>query len=483
MAKQVVPTKLAYPPESWEPRPDQLPLWLDLQKGVPNILAITHRQWGKDELFLHAAGVDALERACTINYCLPKTVDVRKNVWDMVDPRSGTNRIDKTFPENIRTGKTYSMTIEWPVVGHPEKHSTIVFTGSDNHTGLRGQVGWIYNFSEWAYCDPHALAVVRPIIEANGGKMRFFTTAFGQNHAYRMLLDNARKPDWRCYLITNHTTHPLMQDARAKGVIHLQSHRISPERMVEITNENMQLYGPEVGVALTNQEYECSFEEIVPGSFYLDLIMQAERGGRICAIAPRPEVPVYAAFDLGFTDPTAVWYVQVKEEGWVDVLDFDEWTHRSIPEIIPDLKRKPWYYGELLVPHDGPHHEVTSGTTTEQILSAAGFRVRVMPQTNDETQIPSVRSLLPRCRFNNTPSVQRGLDCLRHFHNKAKMESGRLSWKPNPYHDWSSHAAKSFATLAYFAPELRAGVQTMASAPPVHPRYYGAAAGAQGWMR
>ncbi|HWV45611.1 MAG TPA: hypothetical protein VN039_06270, partial [Nitrospira sp.] len=82
-----------------------------------------------------------------------------------------------------------------------------------------------------------------------------------------------------------------------------------------------------------------------------------------------------------------------------------------------------------------------------------------MTRTDDAAQIPSVRSILPRCRFNNTPSVKRGLECLRHYHNKAKVEGGKTSWSPRPVHDWSSHGCKAFATGAYFAPELRAGVQ------------------------
>lgn len=471
---------LVYPPESWHPRPDQMQLWLDLQAGIENILAITHRQYGKDEIFQHSTGSNAIERPATYVYCLPKTVDVRKNMWEAVNARTGVNRIDETYPEGIRLARLErDMMIHMPTL-EEGKYSSIVYTGSDNHTGLRGQTGIEYNFSEWAYCDPQSLAVIRPIVTANGGRMRFFTTAFGQNHAYKMLLENAKKPNWRCYLITNNTIHPLVHAKEGEGIIHIQSHQISEQKMKEILEENIQLYGPEIGQALTAQEYECSFEEIVPGSFYLDLILKAEREGRILNLAPRRDLPVYAAFDLGFTDPTAIWYVQVKEEGWIDVIDYDEFTRSSIPEMIPDIKAKSWYYASLLLPHDGPHHEVTSGTTSEQVLKAAGFSVQIMPRTDDATQIPSVRGLLPRCRFANLPNVRRGLDCLRHFHNKAKTEGGKTSWSPKPVHDWSSHGAKAFATLAYFAPELRSGVQPPKKA--VNHLYSSPHQGGTAWM-
>ena len=181
--------------------------------------------------------------------------------------------------------------------------------------------------------------------------------------------------------------------------------------------------------------------------------------GRVMNLPPRRDLPIYAPFDIGFTDPTAIWYVRLDEAGWYDFIDYDEIMKASVTEWVPDLKAKPWYYGSLLLPHDGPHHEVTSGTTTEKILQAAGFHVQVMPQTSDKAQIPSVRNILPRCRFANTPAVRRGLECLRHYHGTVKREGDRTSHSPKPVHDWSSHACKAMSVFAYFAGELRSGVQ------------------------
>lgn len=448
-----------YPPIHWKPTRAQFPLWRDLQRGVPNILAICHRQLGKDELFLKDCCLQAFQVPANYVYCLPETEHVRKALWKSINPDTGISRIDEAFPPEMRLKKLDNeMTIELLCEDQVSK-SLILFTGSDNHKGLRGMSARGYYFSEWAFSDPQALGVIRPIVEKNGGLMRFNTTAYGENHAFKMLLTNCTKPDWACHLITNNTVHPLSLEERGKGIHFQQSHQISAQRMQVILEENIDLYGPEIGQAITAQEYECAFDQIVPGSFYLDLVLKAEREGRILHLAPRRDLPVYAAFDIGFTDATAIWYVQIKEDGWVDVIDYDEFTRSSVPEMIPDIKGKPWYYASVLLPHDGPHHEVTSGTTTEQILKAAGFQVQVMPRTDDATQIPSVRALLPRCRFASTPAVRRGLECLRHYHNKPKMEGGRTSWSPKPVHDWSSHGAKAFATLAYFSPDLRGGVQ------------------------
>lgn len=476
-----------FPPLGWAPTPAQIPLWLDLMAGVDNIDAITHRQLGKDELFMKATCIEATKVAANYVYCLPETEHLRKAVWKAVNPDTGIGRIDEAFPEWLRLKRLDNeMIIEIPELDYDNeceptgKKSVVQFVGSDNHKALRGMVARIYNFSEWAFCDPHAMAIVRPIVERNGGKIRRFTTAYGENHAYKMLINNRNKPGHSCHLITNNTIHPLVYSELGVGIKHMQSHQISPDRMNAILEENIDLYGPSIGQAVTEQEYECSFQQIVPGSFYLDLILKMEREGRLMNIAPRPEIPVYAWFDIGYTDPTAIWYVQVKEDGWIDIIDYDEYQLTSIPELIPELKRKPWFYAALQLPHDGPHHEVTSGTTTEKILKAAGFTVQVMPRTDDSQQIPSVRSLFPRCRFNNIPNVKRGLDALRHYHNKVKKEGDRISTSIKAVHDWSSHGCKAFATGAYFAPELRTGVQ-----PPKKPYkdIYGSGQGASSWMR
>lgn len=473
---------IRYPPESWSPRPYQMPIWLDLNKSIPNIHVIGHRQMGKDELFMNGNTLEAVRYPGSYVYCLPKKTEVRENMWEAVNPQTGVSRIDEAFPPDLRTKKLdVPMSIELPVMGDDTKHSRVSFTGSDNSASLRGAVARCYTFSEWAFCDPNALGVVRPIVTANNGLLRFVSSPCGQNHAYKMLVENGTKADWRCYLVTNNTRHVLADDKHAKGIIHIQSHRISEAKMKEILEENIQLYGPEIGKSLTDQEYECSFEEIVPGSFYLDLLLKAEREQRIRDIAPRPDLPVHAFFDLGFSDPTAIWYVQMKEDGWLDIVGYDEFTITSAPEVVIELRKRPWYYGGLYLPHDGAHHHFDSGTTVEKIFTAAGFTVSVMPQTDDASQIPSVRTILPRCRFRDLPEVKRGLDCLRHFHNKPKTEGGKTSWSPKPVHDWSSHGSKAFATLAYFAPDLRAGVEP--PRPAVKDPFAPSGPTSSGWMR
>jgi hypothetical protein len=214
---------------------------------------------------------------------------------------------------------------------------------------------------------------------------------------------------------------------------------------------------------LFEQEYLCTFETVTPGSYYIDLLLKLESSGRMLGILPMETEPVYAAFDLGWDDATAIWYTQVMKDGAVHLVAYEEMRKASIPDLIKVLKEKPWHYGAVLLPHDGAHHEITSGDTCESILTRNGFLCYVMPQTDEVSQIASVRLMLSRCAFNPT-TCERGLTCLKAYHNKYKADTD--SWSPRAVHDWSSHGAKAFATLAYFAPTLQRGVKGGAYAKP-----------------
>ena len=171
------------------------------------------------------------------------------------------------------------------------------------------------------------------------------------------------------------------------------------------------------------------------------------------------EEPIYAAFDIGYTDAMAIWYAQIHSDNSVDLIGYEEFNRTSIPELIPIMKQRSGFVSACLLPHDARQHQVTSGVTVEDQLTRAGYTCYIMPQTDDSAQIPSCRQLLPRCKIDPV-TCARGLECIKHFHNKSKTEKGGgITWSPKPVHDWSSHAAKALATLAFFAPSLRRGVK------------------------
>lgn len=456
------------PAAGWKPREHQMGIWTDMEAKVPNILAICHRRFGKDELGLQDCATRAAETPANYFYCLPEQEHARRSMWTAINPHTGKRRMDEIFPEGFRIGnlKEQEMAIETHSVGGK---SRVQFLGSDNYDAIVGGSPYGVYLSEWAIADPQALAMLRPIVEENGGFIRFLTTPRGKNHVYRQFVAQKGKPGWAVHYLTANDTSVF-----------------SPEKLETLRQEAVNLYGPDIGNALFQQEYMCTFETIVPGSYYIDILEKLERKGQMFERLPYvPDQPVYAAFDIGWSDEMAIWYVQVDPTGWVNIVGYDEFRKTSIPQLVKILKEREWSYGALLLPHDGAHHEVTSGETCETILTKNGFLCYIMPRTDEITQIASVRILLPRCNFDKT-ECERGITCLKAFHNKYKTETD--TWSPKPVHDWSSHGAKAFATLAYFADSLKRGVRGGRNADSQQRDFYstdrvGSSQGGLGWMR
>ena len=428
------------PAKGWSPAPHQLAAWRDMEAEVPNILLVCHRRWGKDEIGLNDCAIQAAKYPATYFYCLPEQEHARRSLWTMINPKTGLRRIEETFPPGFRIGNLKEQDMAIDVHSRDGKQSRVQLLGSDNYDAIVGGSPRGVYFSEWAIADPRALAMLRPIIEENGGFFRFLTTPRGKkNHVYKQMIAQAGKSRWAVHY----------QNA-------LQTNVYNEIQLEVIRQENISLYGAEVGESLYRQEYLCTFEDIVPGSFYSDLMLKLERMGAFGSHKPVMSEPVYAAFDIGYRDAMAIWYAQVMPDNTVILVGYDEFHKKSVPDTIKILREYEWNYGAILLPHDAVQHQVTSGETVETILTKNGFTCYIMPQSNEAAQIESVRELLPRCEFNET-RCERGITCLRAYHNqyKEKLET----WSPNAVHDWSSHGAKAFAVLAYFAKALRRGAK------------------------
>jgi hypothetical protein len=71
------------------------------------------------------------------------------------------------------------------------------------------------------------------------------------------------------------------------------------------------------------QEFECSFDAAIVGSYYGREVAQAEQEGRVRDLAIEPSIPVDCAWDLGIGDSTAIWFWQAVG-GEIRVVDFYE---------------------------------------------------------------------------------------------------------------------------------------------------------------
>ena len=423
-------------PHNWAPRAYQKNLWNYLSKGGKRAVACWPRRHGKDDLGLEHTSCAMLERPGTYWYLLPEYAQARKAIWDPIDEEKGVRRIDLIFPEEIRT-----MYREQEMIIGIGK-STCQILGADNYNSLVGSPPVGVAFSEFARTDPSAWAYIMPIVERNHGWAYFNSTPFGDNHFKRFyemalrLMGNGK--DWFAERLT----------ADVCGVY-------TPEQLQSIREQLVELHGPEYGEALFLQEYYCSFDAAIPGSIFGDQLDTAKREGRIHPFAVDVNVPVYTAWDIGRVDATAIWWYQIINRE-VMLFDFHQSSLKDIPFYVERLEEVQDRYGiryaRHWLPHDARPRRVTegAGSMLQQMCEAGRRNPRlgsfsIAKALDKQEQIQAARKTLPLCRFHDT-RCDEGLRALRHYHRT--YDEKLHTFQATPMHDWASHPADAFMTLA-----------------------------------
>lgn len=199
---------------------------------------------------------------------------------------------------------------------------------------------------------------------------------------------------------------------------------------------------------LIQQEFYCSFDAAVKGTYYSGLMAAAQKDGRIGDVPYLTDRPVYTAWDLGIGDATGIWFWQ--EDGfYFNIIDYYEANDVGLNTYLKVLREKGYTYAPKHVfPHDVNVRELSSGDSRKKILERSGFGVKVCPKESVDEGIEAVRNILPRCRFDEKKCV-RGIRALSEYHKK--WNENMKDYLPTPCHDWTSHGADAFRYFALCA--------------------------------
>jgi hypothetical protein len=426
-------------PNNWKPRQDQLKLWSYLENGGKRAVMVAHRRWGKDDCALHYTATAVHERVGNYWHMLPKYDQARKTIWDAVNPKTGLRRIDEAFPAEIRAKTNNSeMKIEF------KSGSIWQLVGSDNYNSIVGSppVGII--LSEWAIANPMAWAYLAPILEENGGWALFIYTSRGNNHG-KSTYDHAKeKGDWF-----------------AQRLPAIKTHVFSGEQLELIKHEYMNIFGVDLGLAMFNQEYLCSWEGAVLGAYLAQQITQARQDGRITRVPHQPGFEVDTFWDLGVDDSMSIWFMQPVGQGF-NFIDYYEASGYGLPHYKQVMKEKDYTYGNHYMPHDANQREMTNSEVAlsrKQVAENIGIKPIIVvhrPRNMEEIikdQIPACRNILSRCWFDEE-KCKSGISALENF--RAKYDDGNKVLLRQYLHDWASHGASAFRTFAvgYRKPEV-----------------------------
>ena len=416
-------------PNEWRPRAYQLPLWSALERGLDRkengyrrAVALWHRRAGKDSLALNFTAFAAHKRIGVYWHLLPTANQGRKVVWDGID-REGRRMIDQAFPPEIRAGNPNNTDMKIPLACG----SLWQVVGSDNYDSLIGAnpVGVV--LSEWAVADPEAWNFLRPILAENEGWALFIYTSRGWNHGADLYQMAQKNPRWFCQKLTVEDTDIL-------------------ERIPDLLDEERESGMPE---EMIQQEYYCSFDAPLVGSYYGDLMKKAEAEGRIGNVPIDPSLSVDTWWDLGVDDATAIWFVQrFRKE--IRVIDYLEDSGFGLDYYVKQLREKPYPYGNHYLPHDAKVRELGTGVSRIETLLSLGLRANVVPKLSVADGIQAVRTTIPQCWFDRD-RCERGISALRQYQREwnEKLKTFRAS----PLHDWTSHGADAFRTGAVGTPK------------------------------
>lgn len=411
-----------YLPNEWEPRAYQHGIWRYLEQGGKRAVAVWHRRAGKDEVALHWTCVAAHKRNGTYWHLLPEASQARKAIWNAINPHSGKRRIDEAFPAELR-----SSTNDQEMLIKFKCGSTWQVVGSDNYNSLVGAPPLGVVFSEWSLANPLSWGYIRPILLENNGWAMFIYTSRGQNHGADMYESAKTNPDWFVERLTVEDTNVF-----------------TPEQIKQELKEYKDLYGPELGQSLFDQEYYSSFDAATIGAVYASWVGEAEHDGRITRVPYDPNAPVNTAWDLGFGDATAIWFYQLVHDE-IHVIDYYENNGKDTAFYCEELANRPYKYDKHYVPFDANFKLMAAGgRSIAQQAYELGVKMIVMPETGHANGIAAARKIMPLCWF-DAEACKFGLKVLRNY--KYKWNAERKVLSDDPLHDWSSHGSRAFEMI------------------------------------
>lgn len=374
-------------------------------------VVVVHRGWGKTWL----AANELIRRAWTCQapqggkfiYVAPEKLQAKKIVWKEI----------KFFVQDLpHTVNEAELTITFP------NGSSVELAGADNPDRLRGQHPHFVVLDEVAQMPRDTwYEAVYPALRANKGGALFIGTPKGDN-LFRELYDMAGdNPKWFNYKKSIYDTTVATEEEIKDLIATMPS-------------------------AKFDQEYMCSFEAAIQGTFYGPILDDPEKA-LIGTIPYDPAQPVITAWDLGTTDSTAIWFVQrdPRDSRLLRIIDFYENKEQDIFHYIAEIKNRRYIYDYHILPHDVTHVSWETKRTRLDIFKQQGMKVIVAKKAPITEGISMAQALMYTCRFDQDKCAL-GLSHLRQYRAKQNKISGEFT--EDPVHDIHSHAADAFRTLA-----------------------------------
>lgn len=298
------------------------------------VLYIAPRRAGKDILGWNLAIRQCIKRICLVFYVLPTYSQARKAIFDAI-AIDGTKFLDFLPKMLIESINQSEMKIRF------KNGSILQCIGGDTYdTSLVGTNPYAVILSEYALMPVDIFSYVRPILAANGGWSIIVGTPRGKNHLWHLWKVAQELPDWKVFY------------QKTSEIEHIDAEVLAQERAQM-----------DEGVYL--QEYECSFERGIEGSYYGRHLDALKLKGQIGSVPWEPGLLVYTAWDIGVNDATTIIFFQIVGDGSsIRIIDCYSNTGLGLDHYAKIIQDKPYKYGKHFAPHDIKVREWGGGAVT-----------------------------------------------------------------------------------------------------------------------
>ena len=297
--------------------------------------------------------------------------------------------------------------------------------GADNPDALRGLYLDGVVLDEYADMKPSIWgAVIRPLLADRQGWATFIGTPKGHNQFWDVYNNATQDPNWYVKVLRASQTGLLPDSELADA-----AKSMSQDQYL--------------------QEFECDFESAILGAFYGKEMRQLTDQGRVTDVRHDPMFKVHTAWDLGYSDDTAIWFFQVIH-GEIRLLDYHYSNGQPVAfyaGVIESREVERGYdYGYHYLPHDARAKTLASNRSViEQLGDKIPMKsLRIVPNLGLQDGIQASRLALTRAWFDH--KCADGIECLRQY--QREYDEDKKVFRDKPRHDWTSHGADAFRYLS-----------------------------------
>jgi phage terminase large subunit len=203
--------------------------------------------------------------------------------------------------------------------------------------------------------------------------------------------------------------------------------------------------------------WEGDYVTVSAGAYFARHLANARTEGRLTSLPINPTLGLRAYWDIGVRDATAIWIVQFSGHT-VHVLDYYEAVGQDLATHLNWLRASGYEAAECVLPHDGAKADAFTAIRFEDHITAAGFRVRTIPNQGRGAamkRVETARKIFPAIWFDEAKCAG-GLAALGWYHEKR---DDHRNIGLGPEHDWASHGADAFGLMCCDYEEPRAAIK------------------------